>query len=333
MSLVLKRKNNSGTISAQDDAFLIHSMLGIGVLNSAYNGLSASYNSSTGILTIQSGVLIYGGRQIEVPNGTVFQLDLSSFSSRSVVYIIAEVTISANDAESTVVIYGSTSNVQTSNNPVSGEGTYRLALYKVSPSLGLVTELFTRLKPGVAKNALNLLPDGSVGDESIAKADFWDVFLSDMSGVRYARNADVAAEAQGFVGGAINVVSSDLYMPNRGVYLLQRSILVDRTDSITLEANQSVTYSFIQNVPDLGSRKVIGIFVSTASQLNFNSEFPYSQNKSNFKGRMLESFEIQNGVYGKISVSNQTVTITNNLTYSRTFSGMHIYIVLTTQRE
>lgn len=318
MSLILKRKNNSGDISAYDDAVLTYTALGDGVLDKVYESFMASYLN--GNITIKAGIFLFGGRIIEVSKGSSLVLDVTSIAQSSTIYVVCELVIAADDEDSEVRIYGTTTR-PTQTNPINGTGTHKTVLFTLAANTRVITENFTRLEPGVAKNALNLLSSGKIG--SVA---FNEIFLDDMSGVRYAKRADVAAEAEGFVGGDINKVSSNLYMPNRGVYLLQEAILVHKTSSFTVASGQSKT--FPENgdpaFPILKGRNKIALFakVSTTDDLDI-----LNPTNGLIKGTPISGFKI-NGLDVVITESNKlgggSVKLTNSTGSSITLNGLQM---------
>lgn len=320
MSLVLKRKNNSDSITAFDDAVMLYSMLGNGIAKGAYQSMVASYNASSRKITIKSGIYFFGGRLVIIEKGTELEIDMSSFRSL-MAYIMIEMTIASNDANSTVSIYASSTNTKTNSNPTE-VGTHRVLLYSYSLVLG-VFSIPTYIEPGVAKNALNLSKNGTVAGKA-----FWDVFLpsnesdlesSEVSGVRYAKEADVAAESQGFVGGAKNVVSENLYLAARGVYLLQRMICYNREESFSLTAGQSISARIPGAISGNG-RSVVQYVVSFP--LQSGDIWPFGNaNSSQCKGGS-NKFDAN---LCDVTISNGTITIKNNRTDTRTFnSGLRI---------
>lgn len=320
MSLVLKRKNNSDSITAFDDAVMFYSMLGNGIAKGAYQSMKASFNASTRKIIIQSGIYFFGGRLVIIEKGTELEIDMSSFSSL-IAYITIEMTIASNDENSTVSIYASSTDRTTNSNPTE-VGTHRVVLYRFSStSMKFSTPIY--IEPGVAKNALNLSKNGTVAGKA-----FWDVFLpsnesdlesSEVSGVRYAKEADVAAESQGFVGGAKNVVSENLYLAARGVYLLQRMICYNREESFSLTAGQSISARIPGAISGNG-RSVVQYVVSFP--LQSGDIWPFGNaNSSQCKGGS-NKFDAN---LCDVTISNGTITIKNNRTDTRTFnSGLRI---------
>ena len=317
MSLVLKRKNNSDSITAFDDAVMLYSMLGNGIAKGAYQSMAASFDVSTRKITIKSGIYFFGGRLVIIEKGTELEIDMSSFSS-SKAYIVIEMTIASNDANSTVSIYASPTNRTTSSNPTE-IGTHRVVLYIYNFSFGLFSTP-TYIEPGVAKNALNLSKNGTVAGKA-----FWDVFLpsnendlesSEVSGVRYAKEADVAAESQGFVGGAKNVVSENLYLAARGVYLLQRMICYNREESFSLTSGQSISAQLPAKIKGTVVQYVVSF------PLQGGDIWPFGNaNSSQCKGGT-NKFDAN---LCDVTISNGSITIKNNRTDTRTFnSGLRI---------
>ena len=326
MSLILKRKNNSGDINAYDDAVLTYTALGDGVLDKVYDNFKASISSGT--ITITSGIFLFGGRVIEIPKGSSLSIDVTSIASTSTIYVICELTIASDDANSSVTIYASTSN-PTQTNPINGTGTHKTVLFTFAANTRKVTEKFTRLEPGVAKNALNLLSTGKIGNVA-----FSDIFLDDMSGVRYAHRADVAAEAQGFVGGDINKVSNNLFMPNRGVYLLQEAVLVNKTSSFTVNAGQTKKFPEEGDppFPILSGRSKVALRASTEAADNLSFDDDMSDIDSGLiTGTPISGFQI-NGLDVVITESSilngGSVKLTNNTGRSITLSGLHMKLLM-----
>ena len=230
MALNLLRKNNSVNIEAYHDAVMTYAMLGDCILNNVYSSCQTSISSN--LLTIQPGIIIFGGRIVEISKNSEEQLDISSFSSSTVIYVKLRIVIASDDSNSTCDILASDSSAE-NKGVIDSAGTYDINLFKVENKT-TITRLITLINPGEAKNAKNLLSTGT-----IAGVDFFDVFLNDMSGVRYAKQSDKCSEAEGFLGGSINKVSSNLYMPGRGVYLLTKSDSVIGTFNLSLSANST----------------------------------------------------------------------------------------------
>lgn len=241
MAIKLIRKNNSDAVQAYHDAAMIYSMLGDGVLDGVFNSMSAVCTNN--IVTIKSGIACVCGRLVEIEENSSVRLNVSSFNSNF--YIILRLDIEADDSKSTANIYATTMLPTAANKFIAkGPGTYYVNLFtclKIGVGSILnryfVIRALPLIEPGIAKNAKNLLSGGTING-----IPFSDIFLSDMSGVYYAKYADQCAEARGFVGGDINRVDSNLYMPNRGVYLLQEAILV-QTKQNTVLSSYSTTSS------------------------------------------------------------------------------------------
>ena len=321
MSLILKRKNNSGEINAYDDAVLTYTALGDGALSKVYNGFQPSY--SNGIFKISSGIFLFGGRIIEIEKGTLLEIDMTSIPVGSPVYVILEVVITSNDEDSRASIYAALAAPTNPTNPVQGVGTHKTVLFVLAPGTRTLTTSFTRLEPGVAKNALNLLSTGKIGNVA-----FSDIFLDDMSGVRFAKRADVAAEAEGFIGGDINKVSSNLYMPNRGVYLLQEAILVSKNESFSIQPGQ--TYKFPESgsqtpFPILKGRNKIALMMKEATSDTLDILNPGT---NIVRGVPVSGFQIK-GLdvsikEGNSKLNSGSVTLTNATTETITLNGLQM---------
>lgn len=323
MALVLKRKNNSGEITAFDDAALIYSSIGDGILEKVFNGMTCSVNSSTKKITISSGVLLFGGRMVVIESGTTYELDVTSlWSGSGQISVICEMTIAEDDEDSSVTIYASRSTSETTTSPLL-VGTHRKKIFQFYPS-NISNQSYPcgKISPGVAKSASNISKDGMIGS-----VKFTNIFLDNLSGVRYARESDVAAEATGFVGGSINKVEENLYMPNRGVYLLQRIVLVESTESATINNGSSKEYSFKNSSKiNLSGMKFIQYVACDGSH---NIGFPAASNNDVYLGVVGSSGELANKYQNltiKISGSGTSgkVTLSNNSGSNITLSGFKL---------
>lgn len=225
MAVNLIRKNNSDAITAAMDAAMYYMMLGEGIFNGAYNSCKTSI--SNGILTVSSGIISLGGRMIEIPENNNVQLELHQYSQSNTFYVKANVTIEEDDSQSTVSIYTSAEATQSVRHALTKADVYTTNLFKITykPTNGsyLVTNAIARLDPGIAKYASSLLASGRIGNTNVT--DIFKFENGSVTAVRHCTNADNAAIVEGLAykdngkGENVNEVDSDLYMPNRGVYL------------------------------------------------------------------------------------------------------------------
>lgn len=225
MAVNLIRKNNSDEITAAMDATMYYMMLGEGIFNGAYNSCKTSI--SNGILTVSSGIISLGGRMIEIPENNNVQLELPHYSENKTIYVKANVTIEDDDSLSTVSIYTSIEATQSVRHALTKADVYTTNLFKITYSSAnssyLVTNAIAMLDPGIAKYASSLLASGRIGNTNVT--DIFKFENGSVTAVRHCTNADNAAIAEGLAykdngkGENINEVDSDLYMPNRGVYL------------------------------------------------------------------------------------------------------------------
>ena len=214
---------NNEQVTAFHDACMWYTMLGNGILQGVYNECQASLVN--GKFYISSGMIMFGGRLIEIGKNSQVEVDCSSFGDNATFYIKLEMTISEDDAKSDVGIYA-TAYSSEKTDCLNGAGTYDIVLFKVNGTS--VNKVIPTLEPGIAQNATNLLGGGR-----IAGVKFSDVFKEQngkVVGVKYATEAEVCAEARGFEGGDKNRVNENLYLPGRGVYLLQEAVLVKSRD-------------------------------------------------------------------------------------------------------
>lgn len=214
-------------------------MLGNGILQGVYNECQASLVN--GKFYISSGMIMFGGRLIEIGKNSQVEVDCSNFGDNATFCIKLEMTINEDDAKSDVGIYA-TADSSEKTDCLNGAGTYDIVLFKVNGTS--VNKEIPTLEPGIAQNATNLLGTGR-----IAGVPFNQVFEEQngkVVGVRYATEAEVCAEARGFEGGDKNRVNENLYLPGRGVYLLQEAVLIRNYSPEIIESNDSngsTTYS------------------------------------------------------------------------------------------
>lgn len=226
-------------VTAFHDACMWYTMLGNGILQGVYNECQASLVN--GKFYISSGMIMFGGRLIEIGKNSQVEVDCSNFGDNATFYIKLEMTINEDDAKSDVGIYA-TAYSSEKTDCLNGAGTYDIVLFKVNGTS--VNKVIPTLEPGIAQNATNLLGGGR-----IAGVRFNDVFKEQngkVVGVKYATEAEVCAEARGFEGGDKNRVNENLYLPGRGVYLLQEAVLIRNYSPKIIESNDSngsTTYS------------------------------------------------------------------------------------------
>lgn len=210
-------------VTAFHDACMWYTMLGNGILQGVYNECQASLVN--GKFYISSGMIMFGGRLIEIGKNSQVEVDCSNFGDNATFYIKLEMTINEDDAKSDVGIYA-TAYSSEKTDCLNGAGTYDIILFRVNGTN--VSKAIPTLEPGIAQNATDLLGTGR-----IAGVPFNQVFEEQngkVVGVRYATEAEVCAEARGFEGGDKNRVNENLYLPGRGVYLLQEAVLVKSRD-------------------------------------------------------------------------------------------------------
>lgn len=214
---------NNEQVTAFHDACMWYTMLGNGILQGVYNECQASL--ANGKFYISSGMIMFGGRLIEIGKNSQVEVDCSNFGDNATFCIKLEMTINEDDAKSDVGIYA-TADSSEKTDCLNGAGTYDIILFRVNGTN--VNKVIPTLEPGIAQNATNLLGGGR-----IAGVRFSDVFKEQngkVVGVKYATEAEVCAEARGFEGGDKNRVNENLYLPGRGVYLLQEAVLVKSRD-------------------------------------------------------------------------------------------------------
>ncbi len=234
-SVQLIRKNNSGEVTAYHDAAMWHTMMGDGILSNIYEEMGAEYSNST--LKIKSGMVLFGGRLIEIPQGQEISFD-TSIMGTGTFYVQLHLSIKEDDSQSDVsVVVSKSKSTQTGDDVIKANvGDFYYDLYELIPPIS-VKLLAHKFAPGEAKNALNLI--GGPGT-TFNGAPFEDVFHLNASGkidgVNYSKTADQCVEAKGFRGGSKNEVSESLSLPNRGTALCQMLVLasVNKDTAITI---------------------------------------------------------------------------------------------------
>lgn len=230
---------NNEQVTAFHDACMWYTMLGNGILQGVYNECQASLVN--GKFYISSGMIMFGGRLIEIGKNSQVEVDCSNFGDNATFCIKLEMTINEDDAKSDVGIYATADSFEKTD-CLNGAGTYDIILFRVNRTS--VSKVIPTLEPGIAQNATNLLGTGR-----IAGIPFNQVFEEQngkVVGVKYATEAEVCAEARGFEGGDKNRVNENLYLPGRGVYLLQEAVLIRNYSPEITESNDSngsTTYS------------------------------------------------------------------------------------------
>lgn len=206
-------------VTAFHDACMWYIMLGNGILQGVYNECQASLVDKK--FYISSGMIMFGGRLIEIGKNSQVEVDCNSFGDNTTFYIKLEIIINEDDTKSDVGVYA-TADSSEKTDCLNGAGTYDIILFRVDGTS--ISRVIPILEPGIAQNATNLLSTGR-----IAGVPFGSVFKEQngkVVGVNYATEAEVCAEARGFEGGDKNRVNTDLYLPGRGVYLLQEAVLI-----------------------------------------------------------------------------------------------------------
>lgn len=241
---LLRAANGSVAVTAAHDAAVFHSALGNRILKGIYKDMKVSLSGST--ITVLAGMAVYGGRQVEIPSGTTVTLNVSELMSGSNIYVMLKIVISSDGNSDSAEIYATARNENTNTSPVDGVGVHKISIaryVRISSSFIPVRPAMQTIEPGHALSAYALLSSGSIGGVPVT-----NIFLSDFSGAKYAKEADVASEARGFQGGTNNMVNADLYMPFRGVYLAGYTVLV-KEDSITVAGGSITT----KTIPAIGT--------------------------------------------------------------------------------
>lgn len=295
---LLRAANGSVAVTAAHDAAVFHSALGNRILKGIYKDMKVSLSGYT--ITVLAGMAVYGGRQVEIPSGTTVTLNVSELMLSSNIYVMLKIVISSDGNSDSAEIYATASNENTNTSPVDGVGIHKISIARyVRAGLSFipVRPAMQTIEPGHALGAYALLSSGSIGGVPVT-----DIFLSDFSGAKYAKEADVASEARGFQGGPINTVNSNLYMPNRKVYLAGYTVLV-KEDSIALAAGGTIT----KTIPSIGTGNVFLDVIVGLNDGRKTGNWAFAQSLESNNPEFTWS-----GVKWTFNFSNSSVTITNS---------------------
>ncbi len=238
MAVKLIRKNNSDLIDSVYDAAMFHWILGNGILNGAYE--SCSLRVSSGVLYVASGLISIFGRIAQIPIGQEISIPVSNDT-----FVYLALTLDEDDSKSSVeFITNQTEFANADEGFPTTPGTYYMYFGKFN-NIGTFILYAKLLEPGVAKNALNLLTTGKIGSWN-----YNEIFDDENGAIRYCSRAQVTAEAKGFIGGEINEVDDDLYMPNRRCYLVRAYTLVSNLN-FTLQKGETYSISFNSDINSL----------------------------------------------------------------------------------
>lgn len=238
MAVNLIRKNNSDLIDSVYDAAMFHWILGNGILNGAYE--SCSLRVTNGVFYVASGLISIFGRIAQIPIGQEISIPVSNDT-----FVYLALTLDEDDSKSKVEFVTSQTEFTNADTGFpTNPGTYYM-YFGMFNNIGTFQLYAKKLEPGVAKNALNLLTTGKIGSW-----DYGEIFDDENGTIRYCSRAQVTAEAKGFIGGSINEVDDDLYMPNRGCYLIRAYVLVSNL-SFTVHKGKTYSIAFNSNINSL----------------------------------------------------------------------------------
>lgn len=296
---LLRAANGSVAVTAAHDAAVFHSALGNRILKGVYKDMAVTKNGST--ITVLAGMALFGGRQVEIPSGTTVTLNVSELvSSSNNIYVMLKIVISSDGNSDSAEIYATARNESTNTSPINGVGTHKICIARCTYLWGgnwATIPMLKAIEPGHALGSYALLSSGSIGGVPVS-----NIFLSDFSGAKYAKEADVASEARGFKGGPINTVNSNLYMPNRKVYLAGYTVLV-KENSITIAAGGTTT----KTIPSIGTGNVFLDVIVGLNDGRKTGNWAFAQNLESNNPEFTWS-----GVKWTFNFSNNSVTITNS---------------------
>lgn len=303
---LLRAVNGSVPVTAYHDAAVFHSALGNRIFKGVYQDMKATMSGNT--ITILSGMCLFGGRQIEIPAGTSITLDISEIAGSLDIFVMLKVTVTSDGEGESAEVYASTANETTSTTPINGVGIHKIMFagwHKIGGGYVPWTPTMRTIEAGHAKKSYAILSSGSIAGQPLT-----NIFLDDFSGVKYAKNADVCSEARGFVGGAKNRVDSNLYMPNRGVYLAAYVIIVNQA-SLTVPTT-GTTLSISNRI--VSGMTFIDVIVGSGTSRSHNSHFAQQLESSNPKitfGGVEWTFNFSVNSVTARPTGSEAVTLTN----------------------
>lgn len=250
--ITLIRKNNSGSVTAYDDAVIFHSAIGDDFKGEkrgvVYAGIGNELGFSIvgGSVQIKSGMGQLYGRQFQIPSGKTVSVTAGGTQGESGVSIVyIEINCTTNPETIAVKVAKSTSpgivptvgNADIYKTP-SAVATMPLFQFSYNgQSVSLANDLRNVRKPGVAESALSIPGEGIIYGNVVSN------LIEEGNGyAKKARHADEADTSSKISGVA---VSSRLGLKGNNEFLVV-GIVNDWTLSSTLEAGSSVDLMFNQ---------------------------------------------------------------------------------------
>lgn len=269
---LLRSVNGSTPVTAYHDAAIFYSIFGNAILGGIYNAMKATINVSLRKITVQSGMALYGGRQVEIPLGNSIELDVSELIGQSRIYLILKIVVTASGENETAEIYASPVSEATGTSPMDGVGTHKISIGHFTKlligNLYLYSKTLSVVEVGEAQRAYALLPSGSIGYQPVSS-----IFTDDFLSARHALTADSATVARGFVGGEKNRVDEKLFMTNRKVYLAAMCVIFNPKTTIEIASDDDVSLPMTNN-PGSGKAYLQVIYGINGSR---NSSWSFAQ--------------------------------------------------------
>lgn len=255
MSVRLIRCANSTEVTPYDDAIVFHSAKGHdytgntrgGVFYRVYKQMKNIVDNVNHKFIVQSGQAMLYGRQIEIPENETIEFDITEYANKYCIVFI-EVTnaqAEANAADQNDVLsvncnlrYASDGVPELGNTDIIANryGTATMPLYSfhiaANGQIENVNDLRYIYEPGVAERARMMTADDIVNNRRLG-----DLVFPDKDMVRNTDHSYYAdrASSLGITGTSVtrNKIDDDLYLPNRGCFLVTTQIWPLKTDNST----------------------------------------------------------------------------------------------------
>lgn len=282
MALRLIRSNNSGQVTVYDDAVVFHSAKGHdytndkrgGVFDKVYNAFGFIADNVNKKFIIKSGMGMLYGRQFALDPNETMEFSVAEMVNQYIVYYFKinnqlvdgeEVTTITIEAQHGSNGYPSIGNTDLITNRY---GVATMELYRVrTDAQASITSTIDRryiYRPGYAEKARMMDAEGVINSRKVGNLIYSDKDL--VKNTDHAFYADRArALGQSGIGANRNKIDDDLYMENRGAYLLVAKEVLLNADNQTLGPG---THNFPISIP---SGNIVGAIIYGNNNLYWSS--------------------------------------------------------------
>lgn len=283
MAIRLIRCANSVEVTPYDDAIVFHSAKGHdytgntrgGVFSRVYKQMQFIRDNVNHKFIVQSGQAMLYGRQIEIPQNETIEFEVAEYTNKyCIVYIeVTNALVQAEEEdEEDYDELSVTCNLRYASNAVPSlgntdlianrYGTATMPLYSFfvggDGTIGDVTDLRYIYEPGVVERARMMTSDDVVNNRKLG-----DLIYDNKDMVKHTDHAYYAdrGTSLGTTGTSVtrNKIDDDLYLPNRGAYLLTTQIIPIKTDGSTwANGNETV----VSGLPTSVKGNIIHVMVT-----------------------------------------------------------------------